>query len=280
MPELPEVETVIRGLRHGIDGSPGILGQEITGASLFWHKTLANSSFEAAQSLLAGQKVSKIGRKAKYILIQLDKLVLIIHLRMSGDLRLALKLGEPRTSDPLLAHDRFYLHFSSAWGLAFNDPRKFGRIWLTKDPSAILPRLGPDPFDPKLDAGCFYQMLQSKARQIKPLLMDQAFLGGIGNIYSTEALFEAKLHPLQNSRYITFKEAETLLSALRSVLQAGIEHNGTSVDWVYKGGDFQKYLKAYQKTGQPCPDCNTAIEAIRMGQRNAHFCPRCQQIHT
>ena len=275
MPELPEVETIIRGLRRGVDGAPAIIGQEITGISLFWPKTLATHDPETASRLLKGQKVLAISRRAKYILLELNQTFLMVHLRMSGDLRMAPYLR----AEQLLSHDRFYLHFASGWGLAFNDARKFGRVWISPDPASILPKLGPDPLDPSLDAAAFHQMLSSRGRQLKPLLMDQSFLAGVGNIYSTEALYEARLHPLQNSRYISLKEAKKLLQALRDVLEWGIAHNGTSIDWVYKGGDFQKYLKAYQHTGLPCERCGTPIKDLVSAQRRAHYCPRCQKLH-
>ncbi len=120
-------------------------------------------------------------------------------------------------------------------------------------------------------------MLQARSTQIKKLLLDQKFLAGIGNIYADEALHLARLHPLTLSKQIEINSAETLLRSIRSVLQEGIRRHGASIDWVYKGGDFQNYFRVYKRTGLPCGRCGTLIERILVGQRSTHFCPNCQK---
>jgi formamidopyrimidine-DNA glycosylase len=115
-----------------------------------------------------------------------------------------------------------------------------------------------------------------RKRQLKPLLLDQSFIAGLGNIYTDEALHLARLHPLSLSNQLAPSQSETLLMAIRSVLEEGIRHNGASIDWVYRGGDFQNHFRAYQRTGQPCLVCGTPILRITLGQRGTHFCPTCQ----
>ena len=119
-------------------------------------------------------------------------------------------------------------------------------------------------------------MLHQHRRQLKPLLLDQSFIAGLGNIYTDEALHLARLHPLQRSHWIDLEQAGRLWTAIRNVLQEGIQRNGASIDWVYRGGDFQNYFRVYQRTGQPCPVCATPVERTVIGQRSSHFCPQCQ----
>lgn len=160
--------------------------------------------------------------------------------------------------------------------LAFNDARKFGRVWLTNDSCLVLNNLGPEPLSPELTPRLFYQMLASRRRQLKPLLLDQTFLAGLGNIYTDEALHLAGLHPLVLANKLSPRHAEKLLEAIRSVLQEGIKRNGASIDWVYRGGEFQNHFRVYQRTGEACPCCGSAVERITIGQRGTHFCPSCQ----
>lgn len=271
MPELPEVETVIRVLRGETTGERGILGCKISRAELLWEKTLAMPDAASFKARVIGQTVDAITRRAKFIQIHLTTHSLVIHLRMSGDLRAA------DQETPLLPHDRLYLDFSGGSRLIFNDARKFGRVWLTTEPEQLFAGLGPEPLDAHFSAEEFHSLLARSRRQIKPLLMDQSFLAGVGNIYADEALHQARLHPLRNSATLTREEASRLLQGIRDVLQEGIRRNGASIDWVYKGGDFQNYFKVYQRTGEACPVCGTPIERIMVAQRGTHYCPTCQK---
>lgn len=273
MPELPEVETIVRALRAGGRGGPSILEKQVQSAELLWARTLAEPDGGQFLARLPGQRVMAVERRGKYIVIRLDQDTLLIHLRMSGDLRVELS-GTPQP------HDRLVVNFLDGWRLVFNDARKFGRVWLVADAERVLAGLGPEPFDPDLTAGVFHQRLREHRRQIKPLLLDQGFLAGMGNIYTDEALHLAKIHPLQNSADLTLERAEKLLAALRTVLQQGILTNGASIDWVYRGGEFQNNFRAYGRTGQACPECGTTIARIVVGQRGTHFCPRCQTLIT
>ena len=272
MPELPEVETIRRGLISGSDGVPSLVHQRITSVDLFWPKAVASPDPLQFIQGLQQREIVSLSRRGKFLLINLDHGTLIFHLRMSGDLRMQ-PAGEPTQK-----HDRLQLNFNSGWKLVLNDTRKFGRAWLTEDPQKVLSGIGPEPLDPDLTPDKFDAMLQVRSRQIKPLLMDQRFLAGLGNIYTDEALFSAGIHPLRRSDTLTQPEAERLLAAIHEVLQQGILAKGASIDWVYRGGDFQNHFQVYKRTGSPCPRCGTPIQRIVVGQRSTHFCPVCQPL--
>jgi formamidopyrimidine-DNA glycosylase len=279
MPELPEVETIARTLIGIHDNAAfSIIDCEIQDALVRWEGTLANQLPNDFTARVKNQRIRSVWRRGKFLVFTLSTDTILIHLRMSGDLRLERITDETGAEIPLRKHDRLVLIFTSGIRLAFNNPRKFGRVWLVSDPDEILGDLGPEPLDEILDAECFHGMLQQHKRQLKPLLMDQHFLAGMGNIYTDEALYRAKLHPLRRSITLTKEESACLLDSIRSVLQKGIRHNGASIDWVYRGGDFQNHFNVYGRTGDPCPACSTQIERLVVGQRSTHICPHCQQM--
>ena len=280
MPELPEVETIARMLR------PELIGATILEADVRWARTLATPSPKRFKEQIRGQVIQAVGRRAKFLNIKLKDYNLLIHLRMSGDL--LIKKGKIKPEK----HDRLILTltpppFSSPqnggrdWGgevrsLVFNDARKFGRVWLTNQLEKVLGSLGPEPLSDEFTPQWLYENLRRRKRQLKPLLLDQSFLAGLGNIYTDEALHMAKLHPLAASASVTPKRAESLHKAIRAVLEEGIRRSGASIDWVYRGGDYQNHFRVYDRTGQPCPVCGTAIQRIVVGQRGTHICPNCQ----
>lgn len=268
MPELPEVETIARFLR------PSLAGRTVVAAHLRWARTLAAPDVDQFYSRIAGQTISNAGRRGKFLILTMNRDQLIIHLRMSGDIRV-----EPEQSEDA-THDRLILALDNGSRLVFNDPRKFGRVWLVEDPASVTGSLGPEPLDEAFTPQDLYQGLQTHRRQIKPLLLDQTFLAGLGNIYVDESLHRARLHPLTLSQMISPSQAEDLWRAIRESLQEGIRRHGASIDWVYRGGDFQNYFRVYQRTGQPCPTCGTPIERMVIGQRGTHFCPSCQPLET
>jgi len=270
MPELPEVETIAKALREGGRDGSAILGRRIHRAHLLWEGTLETPSPSEFKSRIAGQKIRNVGRRGKYLLLDLSTDTMLIHLRMSGDLLVETKHHSPAP------HHRMMLDLEGGLRLSFNDPRKFGRVWLTQEPRTVLGKLGPEPLDANFTAPYFYELLRARHRQIKPLLLDQAFIAGLGNIYTDEALHLAIIHPLTLADSLDLTQAEKLLAGIRQVLQEGISRNGASIDWVYRGGDFQNHFRVYQRTGEPCPDCDTPIERIVVGQRGTHFCPTCQ----
>jgi len=264
MPELPEVETIARTLR------PVLIGKTILSADLRWPNTLAAPSPVAFKKRIKGQRIESISRRAKFLDLQLSDSHLLIHLRMSGDLLVILGGYRPAK------HDRLIVKLSEDSSLVFSDPRKFGRVWLADDPAEIFQELGPEPLSEAFTPDWLYSALHLRHRQLKPLLLDQAFLAGLGNIYTDEALHLAKLHPLSLSDSVTKEQAQGLWQAIREVLEEGIRRSGSSIDWVYRGGDFQNHFRVYGRTGEPCPVCKTTIERITVGQRGTHFCPRCQ----
>jgi len=279
MPELPEVETIARKLAGTHNGAEfSIINREVQDALVLWEGTLANQLPDDFNARVKNQRIRSVWRRGKFLAFTLSKDTILIHLRMSGDLRLERVVDETGTEMPFQKHDRLVLVFTSGIRLAFNNPRKFGRVWLLSTPSEVLGDLGPEPLDEALDAECFRVMLQKHKRQLKPLLMDQHFIAGMGNIYTDEALYRAKLHPIRRSNTVTKEESACLLDSIRFVLQEGIRHNGTSIDWVYRGGGFQNHLNVYGRTGEPCPVCGTQIKRLVVGQRGTHICPGCQQM--
>jgi formamidopyrimidine-DNA glycosylase len=273
MPELPEVETIARNLRLGNQEQPALVGRHILGANLLWERTLMEPSPGEFRLRLVGQVIDAIGRRGKFLYFQLTRDWLLFHLRMSGDLLVRL------IDTPAEFHDRLVINLEDDIQLAFNDARKFGRVWLVDEVDRVVGNLGPEPLDEGLTPDDFFTHLHATRRQLKPLLLDQTFLAGLGNIYVDEALNLAKLHPLTPSNTLTEAQAARLLDSIRTVLQDGILRNGASIDWVYRGGDFQNYFRVYQRTGEPCPACGTQIARIIVGQRGTHFCPHCQPAH-
>jgi len=279
MPELPEVETIAQILAGTHDAAVlSVIGCEIQDVSVLWGGTLANQEPSDFIARVKSQRVRSVSRRGKYLVFTLSKETLIIHLRMSGDLRLEKVTDESGAVVPLHKHDRLALVFTDGTRLAFNNTRKFGRVWLVSDTKEVLENLGPEPLADELDAKHFHEMLQQHKRQLKPLLMDQHFIAGMGNIYTDEALYRAKLHPIKRSNTLTKEESACLLDSIRLVLQEGIRHNGASIDWVYRGGGFQNHFNVYGRTGEPCPICGTQIERLVVGQRGTHICPGCQQM--
>ena len=266
MPELPEVETIARKLK------PDLVGKTILAADVRWARTIAAPLAKKFSEQIRRQKILWVGRRAKYLNIRLTDFNLLIHLRMSGDLFLRDGRHQPEK------HDRLVLKLSGDKALAFNDTRKFGRVWLTAEPEKLFSRLGPEPLARDFTSQWLHAALHKKRRQLKPLLLDQSFLAGLGNIYTDEALNIAKLHPLAASDSVTVKQAEALHGAIQKVLRDGIKRNGASIDWVYRGGEFQNYFRVYDRAGQPCKNCGTKIKRIVVGQRGTHFCPKCQRL--
>ncbi len=272
MPELAEVETIVRGLR------PELVGKIILSAEVLWARTLAIPSQKKFKDWVRGQKILAVSRRAKYLILELENYNLLVHLRMSGDL--VLREGKIKPEK----HDRLMLTLSSPSSakeksyLAFNDTRKFGRVWLTDKPESVLGRLGPEPLEKAFTAEWLYNGLRARKRQLKPLLLDQTFLAGLGNIYTDESLNMAKLHPLVLANSVRPAQAEALHKSIRAVLREGIRRNGASIDWVYRGGEYQNHFRVYDQEGKPCRACGTIITKLIVGQRGTHICPKCQKL--
>ncbi|HOU21876.1 MAG TPA: DNA-formamidopyrimidine glycosylase [Kiritimatiellia bacterium] len=273
MPELPEVETVVCELR-----AAGLRGRQILQARILWPKTLAEPSSARFARDIRGQTIRQLSRRGKFIVCELsNRFTMLIHLRMTGHLELC----APGTR--IRRHDRVIFTLDDNRQLHFADARKFGRIWLVRDPELVMGGLGPDPLT--IMPRAFAAGLVARKRQLKPLLLDQTFLAGIGNIYADEALWAARLHPQRRADSLTAVKAAGLLSTIRAALRKGIRNLGTTfgngnTHFVLPRGERgrnQEQLHAYGQTGAPCPRCGTKIRRILVGQRSTHICPRCQR---
>ncbi len=273
MPELPEVETVRRNLNELIVGASirdVILG-DFTGC-------IAHPSPDEFVQRLRGERISGTGRRGKNLLIQLESGdVIAIHLRMTGDLQVA------RPEEPTGKHHHLTFVLEDGRELRFSDTRKFGRIRLLSpgEFDEFVEPIGPEPLDSALTPQHFYEMLRGRSRAIKPLVMDQGFLAGVGNIYADEALYAAKIHPLRAANSLTKAEAARLLKEIRAILQRAIDRGGTTIRDYRNGlgerGGNQDYLRIYSlQEGDPCARCGTEIQRIVVGQRGTRFCPKCQ----
>ncbi len=269
MPELPEVETIARILRVG-DHGPSLKGQRIQRVSLHWPRHIHTPSVSTFRRRIRNRLVRDVGRRGKFIHIQLDRGNLIIHLRMSGDLSIA---ANDTPQDP---HDHTIFFLENNYQLRFNDVRKFGRVYLVDDEEQIFGELGPEPLSPSFTWESLMEDLHKRKRRIKPLLLDQTFLAGLGNIYTDEALHRAGIHPLRRSDSLEPDEVQALWKGIRDTLKSGISNNGASIDWVYRGGDFQNHFRVYQRVGEACTTCGSPIVRMVIGQRGTHFCPKCQ----
>jgi formamidopyrimidine-DNA glycosylase len=191
---------------------------------------------------------------------------LVIHLRMTGRLFLVPE------GVAVERHTRLALTLDNGCALRFDDPRKFGRVWLTDDAASVTAKLGPDALDIGREA--FAARLAGHRRQIKPLLLDQSVVAGIGNIYADESLHRAGIHPCANSADLTPEKLRRLHAAVISVLGEAVAAQGANIDGVFKAGRF--IVSVYGREGQPCPVCGTPVRKIRVAQRGTHFCDRCQ----
>lgn len=269
MPELPEVESIAQRLREGKETNP-LPGMKISRVSLHWPRHIIRPSVSTFRRRIKNRIIMDVRRRGKFLVFPLDEGSLLIHLRMSGDLYLS-QVDEPRGP-----YEHTIFQLNEPWQLRFSDARKFGLIYYLKDPSPILNHLGPEPLDPAFTAKQLAEKLKEHRRMLKPLLLDQKFLAGLGNIYTDEALHYAGLHPRIRSDLLTQDQAEKLWHGIQTTLHEGLRQNGASIDWVYRGGNFQNQFRVYQRTGEPCPICSTPIERILVGQRGTHICPNCQ----
>jgi formamidopyrimidine-DNA glycosylase len=272
MPELPEVETIARHLRDGWDGAPPLPGHRILAVTIRWPRHVASPAAARFRREVQGRRVLAVRRRGKYLVFPLDRGTLLVHLKMSGDLRVVSQESAP---EPF---DRTVFHLDHGWELRFSDARKFGKAYLLDDPELLLAPLGPEPLERGFTPRLLAERLLRRRRALKPLLLDQTFLAGLGNIYVDEALHRARLHPLRRSNTLSPAEAHALWRGIRQSLQRGIRLHGASIDWVYRGGEAQNHFRVYQRTGKPCPACGTPIARLVIGQRGTHICPACQRV--
>jgi formamidopyrimidine-DNA glycosylase len=270
VPELPEVETVAQGLRELL------VGRTIVGACARWPRTVVFPGQDEFAARITGRQVVSVGRRGKYVVIGLDEGYLLIHLKMSGRLRVV------PADEPLGKHTHTYFDLDDGQQLRFQDVRKFGRVYLVDDPAQVTADLGPEPLADDFSLDDFLRLLGQRSGRLKPLLLDQTFIAGLGNIYADESLFVAGLHPLRKADTLTSEEQVRLYEAIRTVLSQAVAGGGTTLndrgylDARGEAGAYQEQISVYGRRGEPCYSCHTSIERIVLGGRSTHFCPQCQ----
>jgi len=274
MPELPEVETIARHLR------PALLNHRIEAVEVLWERTIDRPNVADFRTALIGTMPLSVGRRAKYIVIGLNSgQTLLVHLRMSG--KFTLRAAPEGPGDD--KHARVRLLMADGTWIVYIDPRKFGRFFLVDVPDDVLGDLGPEPLSAQFTPEWLQQQLDGRRGEIKRLLLDQHFLAGLGNIYVSEALWHARIHPQRVAGSLTSEQAQHLHTAIVEVLQAGIANGGTSLgdrQYQYPDGQYgrhQNYLQVYDRAKEQCPRCHYALERIVQGQRSTYFCPVCQK---
>jgi formamidopyrimidine-DNA glycosylase len=271
MPELPEVETTLRGI------APFIKDQKIKQVIIRDHRLRWPIPRHLDKSL-SGSAFNDIRRRAKYLLLQTSSGTLIIHLGMSGNLQIL-----PKTEAPT-KHDHFEIIFENNTCLRFHDPRRFGCVlWTKTDPMKhkLLSTLGMEPLESLLTGDYLYKHSRNRKIAIKPFLMNSKIVVGVGNIYASEALFLAKIHPLRAVNRISLQRYDLLVEKIKVVLRSAIAQGGTTLrDFVSsegKPGYFQQKLNVYGREGEMCVNCKKPVRQVRQGQRSTYFCPVCQK---
>ena len=271
MPELPEVETIARQLR-----ARGIEGRKIRSVKIAWSRTVEPMPAARFCSQLRGTTITRISRVGKWLLFSLSSgKTILIHLRMAGSF--SLEKGK---------YDRIILELSDGLTLYYRDTRKFGRWRLVDDPTEILEKLGPDALTRRFTLRYFTETLCRRHRAIKPLILDQSMVAGLGNIYADEALWEARIHPERRADSLKEDEVMALYEAIRHVLRIGVKNRGTSLgegktnyrDLDGASGGHREKVKAYGRGGAPCERCGHLLQKIVVAQRGTTFCPVCQKL--
>jgi len=279
MPELPEVETIVRDLRDVL------VGETVQAVEIHWPRIVATPTAEGLSERLVGRTVRAVARRGKFLVLRLDEGALIVHLRMTGQI----VWGPPgRSSDSPEApgcvdpHVHVVLRMRSGATLCYRDVRKFGRFYLVEDPESVLGGLGLEPLDESLTPEGLHVLLVGRRRRLKDLLLDQTFLAGLGNIYVDEALWEARLSPRRVASTLTVEESARLYGALRAVLVRAIAARGTTFsdyrDALDRPGGNRPNLAVYGRRGEPCPRCGAAVERAVVAGRGTHYCPCCQSM--
>lgn len=271
MPELPEVETTRRGIAPLVEGG--------TVAAVTVRETRLRLPVpENLARVLRGEKLLALERRAKYLLFRFAHGTLIVHLGMSGSLRIV----PPAT--PFKKHDHIEILFDGERRLRFHDPRRFGLMVWSADPIAqhpLLAHLGPEPWDAVFDAAYLHTAAAKRRAAVKNLIMDGQVVVGVGNIYASEALYRARVHPKRAAGRVSIMRYERIVVAIREVLAEAIEVGGTTLrDFVKSDGEpgyFRLQLNVYGRTGEPCPGCRRPIRQVVIGQRSSFYCPTCQR---
>lgn len=271
MPELPEVETIRRGL------APHLKNQVIQSV-IIRNNQLRWPIPETLPQILVGQKILHLHRRAKYLLFECTQGHLIVHLGMSG------KLQRLAPATPPTKHDHLDIVFANDLCLRYNDVRRFGSVLWTTAPvieHPLLIHLGPEPLTDDFQGEHLYRLAQRRKIAVKPFIMDSHTVAGVGNIYANEALFLAGIHPKRSVQTLELSAYQQLADTIKHVLTAAIAKGGTTLkDFVNENGRpgyFKQVLKVYGRAGQPCAQCGTSIEPLMLAQRATYYCPRCQR---
>ncbi len=271
MPELPEVETTRRGLEPHVSGRR-IVALTLREPRLRWRVP------DDLPAKVSGQRITGTGRRAKYLLIGLESGTLLVHLGMSGTLRV-LPAATPR-----IAHDHYDLLLDSGNTVRFNDPRRFGSLHYTSDDPErhpLLARLAPEPFDPAFDSDYLWRITRRRRASIKQVLMNSRLVVGVGNIYASEALFRARIRPRRRAMSLSRQEAKRLVRAVRAVLSLAIKAGGTTLrDYVGADGApgyFRQRLYVYERAGKACRVCGTLVRQLTQQGRSTYYCSSCQK---
>lgn len=270
MPELPEVETYRREL------APELHQRSVLAAKVFWPRIIADPSAPLFEKAIIGEQFQNFGRRGKYLLLRLQSgKCLIVHLRMTGEIHI-----HPASVHPD-KHTHVTLTLDDDRVLHYRDQRKFGRLWLVDDPEEVLFRLGPEPLEADFTPAILGDGIKGRKAAIKALLLNQAIVAGVGNIYADEALFRSKIDPRKAGGKLKKSEITALHAEIQTVLEMGIEKRGSSLqNYVRLGGmtgNAQDEHQVFRKTGQPCPVCATPIKRVVVAQRSTHYCPKCQR---
>ncbi len=268
MPELPEVENVVRGLQKTLSSGDELLGSKRLSLKIRWPLELI------PWQQIETQKLQKIHRRAKYILFEFESGILVSHLGMTGSWRFG-------SACDFKKHDHLILHFKNKPNLIYNDPRKFGFVeWIAAGAASRMDLLGPEPFDKNIFA-IFSQKLNNTSVDIKTALMNPTIIGGVGNIYACEALFQAKISAFKKSNLLKPKQIGILLKKLQKILKTAIRSGGSSIrDYTKvdgKKGNYQKQMFVYGREKQNCRICDTVIRRKIQNGRSTFFCPSCQK---
>ena len=268
MPELPEVEATCSYLRERI------INTAVIDSRCLWHRTIASHTPQKFIRSIRDARVTTVSRRGKFVVVELLRekpLFLFVHLRMSGSIDVI------SHQQPLAVHDRVSISLNNGRDIRFHDVRKFGRMYLTDDKNVITKNLGIEPLSDELTPTALKDLLSKRHAQIKPLLLNQKIIAGLGNIYVDEALWKAKIHPQHIASSISTRNISLLHNAIKSTLTEAIELLGTDFgDNVVHGGMYEP--KAYGRTSEPCKRCGTPIIRIVVGQRGTHLCTICQPL--
>ncbi len=270
MPELPEVETIVQELNQS-----ALIGKKILRAEIFWDRIIATPAAAQFLQQIESQTITGVYRQGKYIVFSLSAHTLLIHLRMTGKLLFRAPAHHERA--------RFYLDDGRI--LSYADQRKFGRFYLVKAADQVLKNVGVDPFSKRFTPEALQSFLNAHSSQIKPFLLNQKYICGLGNIYVDEALWEAQIHPKRLSDTLSDAEIQALYTAILKVLQKGVEnlrcslgqHQANYFSVSGRRGGNQYALNAFRRDGKPCPRCSSTIIKLRVAQRGTHLCPICQR---